>query len=188
MNIQSDLLSYKGYVGSAEISHEDECLVGQVLYVDDLIMYDGGTYSELKKAFEDSVDDYLELCAKVGKSPNKAYSGSFNVRIGPDLHSKAARAAADAGITLNDFVRSAVANSVASIGLTRGDEPAGPHYWSVAATNVSAAYAAVEKFAPIHFLTIDGLLSTPAYEEKPPISPVQNVVVDLYKTKLTKVA
>ena len=188
MTIRSELLSYKGYVGSAEISHEDECLVGQILYIDDLVMYEGGTYSELKKAFEDSVDDYLELCAKVGKSPNKAYSGSFNVRIGPDLHSKAARAAADAGITLNDFVRNAVANSVASIGLTLGDEPVGVHYWPVAATNVSAAYAAVEKFAPIRFLTTDGLLSAPAYEEKPPTSPAQNVVVDIHKKKLTKVA
>ena len=112
MSTKIESFSYKSYFGSAEISHEDHCLVGQVLYIDDLVMYEGETFDELEQAFQNSVDEYLEFCQQVGKSPEKTYSGSFNVRIGADLHSKAARKASAFGISLNDFVREAVRSSL----------------------------------------------------------------------------
>ncbi len=112
MSSQQECFSYKGYFGSAEVSHEDHCLVGQLLYIDDLVMYEGATYDEIEQAFQQSVDDYLKFCEEVGKEPQKTYSGSFNVRIGAALHNKAARAAVRAGVSLNDYVRQAVAHSV----------------------------------------------------------------------------
>lgn len=114
MSNQKETFSYKGYFGSAEVSQEDECFAGQILYIDDLIMYEGDTYKELEQAFQASVDDYLAFCDEVGKEPQKTYSGSFNIRIGAVLHRQAVRTAALLDISLNEFVRNSIAEGVAN--------------------------------------------------------------------------
>ena len=85
-------LSYKGYVGSIEISDEDNCLYGKVLDLpkDTMISYEGNTVSELKEDFMGAVDDYLAYCKEEGITPRKSYSGSLNIRISPEIHSKIA--------------------------------------------------------------------------------------------------
>ena len=103
-------LSYKDYCGSIEFSIEDGCLYGKLLFINDLVTYEGNTLPELISAFEDSVNYYLDKCKKDGLSPNKAFSGTFNVRVGKDLHKSAAIAATKAGISLNDFVRDCVSS------------------------------------------------------------------------------
>lgn len=64
--------------------------------------------SQLKKAFHEAVEDYIETCKVVGKEPNKTYKGTFNVRIPTDLHKEAAVFAALNNISLNDFVKTAI--------------------------------------------------------------------------------
>lgn len=86
----SNDLEYKGYIGSVEFSAEDKRLFGKVLFIDSLLMYSGESIRELEAAFHETVDAYLELCAAKGREPNKSYSGSFNIRIGSDLHRKCA--------------------------------------------------------------------------------------------------
>jgi len=39
-----------------------------------------------------------------GKDPNKPYSGKFNLRLSPQLHSEIAAAAAKTGKSLNQWV------------------------------------------------------------------------------------
>jgi predicted HicB family RNase H-like nuclease len=102
------IIDYKGYSGSVEISLEDGCLHGRILFIDDLITYEGETISEVQKEFASSVDRYLTYCEKTGNPPNKPFSGTFNVRIGPDLHRKAAREAGKRNISLNDYVVQAI--------------------------------------------------------------------------------
>jgi predicted HicB family RNase H-like nuclease len=72
------------------------------------VTFEGGSVRELKKAFHEAVDDYLETCAEVGKDPDKTYKGTFNVRISTDLHKAAAVYAAVNNISLNDFVKTAI--------------------------------------------------------------------------------
>jgi len=108
----SDLLEYKGYQGTIEYSKDDDLLFGKVLHIDSLIHYDGASISEIKTAFEEAVDGYLEFCEQTGRSPNKPYSGTFNVRIGPELHRDAVMAAAKRGTKLNEFVRDAISAMV----------------------------------------------------------------------------
>ncbi len=108
-----ELLTYKGYTGSIAVSQEDECLYGRIAFIADLVTYEGDTVRELKKAFESAVDDYLATCAAVGKQPLKSCSGTFNVRIGPELHMAALIAAKQADTSLNDFVKQAVSDKVA---------------------------------------------------------------------------
>jgi predicted HicB family RNase H-like nuclease len=104
----SDLLTYKGYYGSAHYSAADEVFYGKLEGIDDLVNYEGTSVKELIKAFNEAVEDYLETCKEIGKDPNKTYKGSFNVRIPTDLHRNAAIYAASKDISLNDFVKTAI--------------------------------------------------------------------------------
>ena len=110
-------LTYKGYIGSIEVCEEDNCLYGQVLDLPDdtLISYEGETVGELRQDFQGAVDDYLILCEQEGRQPHKSYSGSLNVRLTPDIHSRVAALAKQAGISINAFIRKAVENQIASM-------------------------------------------------------------------------
>lgn len=104
----SDLLTYKGYFGSARYSAADEVFYGKLEGIDDLVNYEGASVKELIKAFQEAVEDYLQMCQRIGKEPNKTYKGSFNVRIPAEMHREAAIYAASAAISLNDFVKTAI--------------------------------------------------------------------------------
>ena len=106
------VLRYKNYQGSIEYDEESEILHGKVLHVRDLITYEAETAKELKKAFQDSVNDYLETCKTEGIAPNKPYSGSFNVRPGAELHEQIARIAALRGRSMNALVKEALSDFV----------------------------------------------------------------------------
>ena len=106
------VLSYRGSVGSIETSLEDGCLFGRVLFIDDLVSYEADTVNELKAAFEAAVDNYQEKCANEGLSPDKACSGTFNVRIPGEMHRDACILAAKKGESLNEFVKTCIANAL----------------------------------------------------------------------------
>lgn len=104
----SNVLQYKDYLAAIEFSAEDEVFYGKILGIDDLVNFEGASVKELKKAFQDAVEDYLDTCKELGKEPNKTYKGTFNVRIGSELHKEAAIFAASHNISLNDFVKTAI--------------------------------------------------------------------------------
>jgi predicted HicB family RNase H-like nuclease len=97
--------SHKGYCGSIESSIEDDCLYGQILFVRDVVTYEAEKIGELKTAFEQAVDYYLEKCEREGLVPDKPFNGSFNVRLSPEMHRSAAMEAARVGTSLNDLVK-----------------------------------------------------------------------------------
>src|SRR6186713_1783567 len=104
----NDILQYKDYYASVHFSAEDEIFYGKILGINDLVSFEGSSVKELKKSFHESVDDYLETCAQVGKEPEKTYKGTFNVRIPAELHKEAALFAAINNVSLNDFVKTAI--------------------------------------------------------------------------------
>ncbi len=104
----NDILNYKEYYASVHFSAVDEVFAGKVLGINDLINFEGTSVSELKKAFNEAVDDYLQTCSRIGKTPQKTYKGSFNVRVSPQLHQEASTFAAIHNITLNEFVKTAL--------------------------------------------------------------------------------
>ncbi|MCD8225283.1 MAG: type II toxin-antitoxin system HicB family antitoxin [Clostridiales bacterium] len=109
----NNTMNYKGYVGSVEFSEKDGVFYGKVMGIRALLSYEGETAKELVEDFQGAVDDYLELCEAEGIQPEKAYKGSFNVRISPELHREAAIFAASHQISLNSFVENAVSNELA---------------------------------------------------------------------------
>jgi predicted HicB family RNase H-like nuclease len=106
-------LTYKNYIGTVEFDGENELFFGSVYGINDLITFEGQSVSELKRAFEEAVDDYLETCKSIGKEPNKIYKGSFNVRVTTELHRQSALLAAQKKISLNDFVKWALSYAIA---------------------------------------------------------------------------
>ena len=108
-----DYLEYKGYKGSVEYSKADDCLFGKVLGMNkDLITYEGNTIDELKKDFEDGIDDYIAGCEVDGIKPRKPFSGKLNLRMTSELHSRVAMLAASTGTTINDVINRAITNEL----------------------------------------------------------------------------
>lgn len=56
-------MEYKGYTGTLAYSEDDQCLWGRIAGIDDIISYEGQSLTEIRQAFEDTVDCYLEDCA-----------------------------------------------------------------------------------------------------------------------------
>ena len=93
-------MTYKGYAARIEFDPDDEIFVGHLAGIRDGVGFHADTVSDLTTAFREAVDDYIETCAKIGKTPQKPYSGQIMVRVDPQVHADAALAAELAGKSL----------------------------------------------------------------------------------------
>ncbi len=85
-----------------------EFFMEKVEFIRSLISYEGYDVESLRKSFEEAIDDYLQLCHEKGLEPEKSFRGSFNVRVGSDLHRRATILAQALGINLNKLVTEAL--------------------------------------------------------------------------------
>jgi predicted HicB family RNase H-like nuclease len=108
-----NLLSHRGYLGSVEFDQDEGIFYGRLEFIRALVSYEATDAEGLIRAFREAVDDYLADCEERGEPPEKPLKGSFNVRVGPDLHRRAAIAAAQAGISLNAFTTRALEAALA---------------------------------------------------------------------------
>lgn len=106
------IMIYKGYQGRFEYDADADIFHGEVINLADVITFQGRSIDELKEALADSVEDYLNFCAEKGKTPEKPYSGRFNVRIAPEVHQRIALEAARGGLSLNSWVARTLAKAV----------------------------------------------------------------------------
>ena len=97
-------MKYKGYIGRVEYDDDAKIFHGEVVGLRDVITFQGTTVAEIEKAFKDSVDE-------------KAFSGTFNLRIPPDLHAKLALQAKTMGLSLNSFITDQLYHVYASLHL-----------------------------------------------------------------------
>lgn len=98
------MLKYKNYYSEPKYSEEDEVFFGTIEGIDDLVTFEAENAHELKQAFIDAVDDYLQTCEAMGKVPEKPYSGDIRLRMGETLHKRAAKAAYEMGESLNTYI------------------------------------------------------------------------------------
>ena len=96
-------MAYKGYTARIDFDDRENILVGRLLGIQDVIGFHADNTAELRLAFMDAVDDYLEACEKIGKSPEKPASGKLLLRIPPELHAAAQIKAKVAGKSLNQW-------------------------------------------------------------------------------------
>ncbi|MCR5326554.1 MAG: type II toxin-antitoxin system HicB family antitoxin [Bacteroidales bacterium] len=113
-------LKYKGYIGSVAYSEPDKVFFGKIEGIDGLVNYEGESVKELTDAFHEAVEDYLIFCEEHNCKPEKSYTGTFNVRIAPDTHRDIANLAAEAGISINAFVKRALGEAVKHPWVTPG--------------------------------------------------------------------
>jgi predicted HicB family RNase H-like nuclease len=104
-------MTYQGYAAHIEYSDEDACFVGRIAGIRDIVGFHGESVAELRAAFEEAVDDYLETCQKVGRPPQKPYSGKLMLRVAPEIHAHAAMMAEAKGKSLNQWAAEVLANA-----------------------------------------------------------------------------
>ncbi len=109
-------ITYKGYQASVEF--DDGSLFVKVLHIDDVLVAECDRASEAEAVARDLIDAYLADCEEEGREPAKPYRGSFNVRVSPDLHKRAAMNAAAEGLSLNGWIGHAIEEKLA-----RGGRP-----------------------------------------------------------------
>lgn len=106
--MKSNVLEYKGYHTKVEFDSEDLVLRGKIEGINDLVNFECEDIRNVENEFHKAVDDYLDFCREVGKTPEKEYKGTFNVRIAPELHKKLTVTAMLNGDTLNTSVEKAI--------------------------------------------------------------------------------
>ncbi len=104
-------MTFKGYTARIEFDDRDNILVGRLLGIRDLISFHADNIPELRAAFEEAVDDYLETCAKIGKSPERPASGKIMLRVAPEVHGAALLAAQATGKSLNQWAAEALSKA-----------------------------------------------------------------------------
>lgn len=101
-------LTYKGYSARIEYDDADGIFFGRVAGIADGVGFHADNVGDLRAAFREAVDDYLETCERIGKQPQRAYSGKMMFRVTPETHRKAALAAELEGKSLNEWAEEAL--------------------------------------------------------------------------------
>ena len=97
-------MTHDGYLATIELDEEAGLFHGEVINTRDVLTFQGRTPEELKTAFAETIADYIDWCRERGKSPERPFSGTFSVRVKPEVHRRAAAAAAREGKSLTGFV------------------------------------------------------------------------------------
>lgn len=104
-------MTYKGY--AAQIAYDDEGAIctGRIAGIHDRVSFHADTVEGLREAFHEAVEDCIEICARIGKEPQRIYSGQVMFRVSPEFHLKAALAAELSGKSLNQWAKEVLARA-----------------------------------------------------------------------------
>jgi len=102
------MIEYKGYTGVFEFDPSIDAFHGRVVGLQDVVTFQGRSLDDLRREMAESVEDYLEFCADVGKEPERPYRGEFLVRTTPEVHRAAAIEAESSGMSLNAWVEETI--------------------------------------------------------------------------------
>lgn len=108
-------MEYKGYRAVVQFDDEAGIFHGDVVGIWDVITFQGESVAELRQAFKDSVNHYLDFCAERGREPSKPHTGQVTINLSPDLHCAAAVAAAQSGRSLDEWLTHTVARAAAAM-------------------------------------------------------------------------
>jgi predicted HicB family RNase H-like nuclease len=108
------MMTYKGYTAEVELDLDAGVLVGRVLDIEDVVMFEAARADEVYKEFTISIDEYLAVCAEQGKEPNQPHSGKFVVRTTSERHGLIARAARESGKSMNTWIEETLVAAAAA--------------------------------------------------------------------------
>jgi predicted HicB family RNase H-like nuclease len=104
-------MRHKGYSARIEYDDHDGIFHGKIAGFRDIVSFHATNVGDLRAAFREAVADYAATCAKIGKSPQKTFSGQMMLRVDPEIYAKAALAAELAGKSLNQWSEEALAQA-----------------------------------------------------------------------------
>lgn len=108
------MMEYKGYIAAVEFDESVDRLHGRVVNSGSypIATFEATDVEGIRREFQRSIDEYLKSCKEDGIEPRKPFSGKLNVRLGPDLHQRVARSAAESGLSLNRWIMQALEKSL----------------------------------------------------------------------------
>jgi len=108
------MMEYKGYTATVEFDESVGRLHGRVVNSGPypIVTFEATDVEGIQREFHCSIDEYLESCKEDGIEPRKPFSGKLNVRLGPTLHQRVARSAAESGLSLNSWIVQALEKSM----------------------------------------------------------------------------
>jgi predicted HicB family RNase H-like nuclease len=77
--MNTETMDYKGYTASIEWSDEEGCLVGNVMGIEDNILFRGSSLSEIGETFKEMIEWYLDECERDGAEPCRPVVGTLTV-------------------------------------------------------------------------------------------------------------
>jgi len=101
-------MTYKGYTANMVFDAQDKVIVGRVLDIDDIISFHGESVSAFEANFHAAIDDYLAASEALESAAEKPASGRVMLRIAPEVHAAALKAAARSGTSLNKWAEGAL--------------------------------------------------------------------------------
>ena len=107
-------MTHNGYTARIEFDERDNIFVGRLLGMSDIVSFHADNVPDLRAAFIEAVDDYLDTCAKLGKTPEKPASGKMMLRVPPEIHGAALVAAQASGKSLNQWAADVLGKASAS--------------------------------------------------------------------------
>ena len=99
------------YTATMTFAADDKIIVGRALGIDNIIVFHAKSVSEFEKNFQHVIKDYVAACAKLGSEPEKPASGKLMLRIAPEVHAAALKAAKQSGISLNKWAEKALVDA-----------------------------------------------------------------------------
>lgn len=109
-----NMMTHKGYAARIEYSDDDACFVGHIAGIKDIVGFHGESVAELRDAFEEAVEDYLETCDALNRQPSKPFSGKLELSIPPDIHAGIAVAAETSGKSIDQWAEDAFTSALDS--------------------------------------------------------------------------
>ncbi len=107
-----NMMEVNGYKAKIEYDSELDQFRGEILGLNGSADFYGKTPASLRKEFKNSLKLFLEVCEKKGIQPKKDFSGKFNLRIPPGLHSQIAARATTEHKSINQWVSEILKPSV----------------------------------------------------------------------------
>ena len=107
-----NVMEVDGYKAKIEFDPELDLFRGEILGLNGSADFYGKSPASLRKEFKNSLKVFLEVCEEQGIEPLKEYSGKFNLRIPPSLHSEISARATAADKSINQWVAEVLKQSV----------------------------------------------------------------------------
>lgn len=105
-------MTYKGYSARIEYDDADAILVGHISGIRDIVGFHADSVADLRIAFEQAIDDYLDACVQLGQTPDKPTNGKILLRVDPEIHRAMLIASELKGKSLNQWAAEVLQQAV----------------------------------------------------------------------------